>query len=358
MEQQPIINDQFIKIIDAAIAARASDILLSANLAPTIRVDGALQVLAGSTPLSIENMEQIVKSLLSESQYQKYTAELEIDFSFSHPKVRFRGNAFFQKGQSSISLRLIPKEIKNFRQLDLPPILEKIALSSYGFVVVTGPTGHGKSTTIASIMEYINNNRFKHIITIEDPIEFEFQNKKSIVAQREVGTDTHSFSRALKSILREDPDIIMLGEMRDLESIQSALTLAETGHLVLTTLHTNSSSETIDRIIDVFPPTQQRQVRQQLASILLGVFSQRLIPRASQPGMALAVEVMVTNPAIRSLIREGKIHQIDNAISTGASEGMIGLDKVLAELVSRGDITLDAALGWARDRNNLKSMIY
>ncbi|TSC93203.1 MAG: twitching motility protein [Candidatus Berkelbacteria bacterium Licking1014_7] len=353
-----IINEKLVQFIDEALRFQASDILLMTGVFPSIRINGNLRAISNTTALAQGEMDDILKSILSDETYQKFLKDKEADFSFSHPKVRFRGNAYMQRGKPAVSLRIIPRQIPNFQQLGLPPIVEKIASHSQGFVLVTGPTGHGKSTTLASIIEHINQNQASHIITIEDPVEFEFVNQKSIISQRQVGVDTESFSRALKSVLREDPNVILIGEMRDLESVKSALTIAETGHLVLSTLHTNSASQSIDRIIDIFPSGEQQQVRQQLASTLLGVFSQRLLPRASGKGRILASEVLITNSATRSLIREGKVHQIDNVISTSAAEGMINLDKVLAELVSQGEITLETALSWAVDANTVKQLVY
>lgn len=348
----------FLSFCDYAVDNNASDLIITANLPPMIRINGALQPIPNFPALPADSINLIIRSVLPPALYQRFINNWELDFSFSHPKTRFRANVYFQQGKIALALRLIPKKIRTFQELNLPPILERISLASQGFVIVTGPTGHGKSTTLSSMIDYINTNKRSHIITIEDPIEYEFEHKRSIVSQREVGTDTKSFNDALKSCLREDPNVILIGEMRDLESIKSGLTIAETGHLVLTTLHTNNSAQTVDRIIDIFPPEQQQQVRQQLSSVVLAVVSQRLIPKANGKGMAVAMEVMIANSAIRNLIREGKAHQIDNVISTSAEEGMISLDKVLAELVSQGDITLDSALTWSLNPKNLKTMIY
>ena len=235
------------------------------------------------------------------------------------------------------SFRFIPRQIRNLQDLNLPPILERFTQSTQGLVIIAGPTGHGKSTTLAALVELINESRSDHIITIEDPIEYVFEHKKSNISQREVGSDTNTFGRALRAALREDPNVILVGEMRDLETIEAALTIAETGHLVLTTLHTNSAAQTADRIINVFPPHQQEQIRMQLANVLIGIVSQRLLPRVAG-GRIVAAEILIANNAVRTMIREGKSHQVDNIISTSAAEGMIGLDKVLAELVSKGEI--------------------
>lgn len=257
----------------------------------------------------------------------------------------------------SASLRLIPKTIRTIKELGLPPILEKFTEHNQGFVILTGPTGSGKSTTLAAMIDKINTEKRKHIVTIEDPIEYVFEHKESLITQREVGSDTNSIARALRSSLREDPDVVLIGEMRDLETIEASLTLAETGHLVLATLHTNSAAQTADRIINVFPPHMQQQISSQLASVLLGVVSQRLIPKVAG-GRVLACEIMLANNAIKSLIREGKTYQIPNVIQTSASEGMITLDKVLAELVSKGDISLEDALNYANDPKSFKMMVY
>ena len=356
-EQSPSYQN-FLTYCDQAVNFKASDLLLTAGLSPTIRVNGALSALPNIKPLGSQEIAETVKAVLPARLYQKFVENWELDFSFTHPKTRFRANAYFQQGKVALALRLIPKEIRSFQQLGLPPILERISLAKQGFVIVVGPTGHGKSTTLASMIDCINTNRKNHIITIEDPIEYEFEHKKSIISQREVGTDTKGFDQALRSCLREDPNVILVGEMRDVESFKSALTIAETGHLVLSTLHTNNAAQTIDRIIDIFPSGQQQQIKQQLSSVLLAVLSQRLIPRTSGQGMVAAMEIMIANPAIKNLIREGKIHQIDNVISTSVEEGMISLDKVLAELVSQGEITLDSALSWSLDPKNLKMMVY
>lgn len=344
-------------LLDLAIEKGASDLHVTVGVPPSLRIDGKLLPLTDKDPTTPEVAERLLMSIMSAEQIERLHQRRELDFSFGYQKTRFRTNAFYQKGNIGAALRLIPVLIKSMEELGVPPILERFTEPSQGFVVITGPTGHGKSTTLASLIQTINAKRSDHIITIEDPIEYVFEHNKSIIVQREVGSDTNSFSRALRSALREDPNVILVGEMRDLETIEAALTLAETGHLVFTTLHTNSASQTADRIIDVFPPHQQQQVRMQLANVLLGVVSQRLLPRA-QGGRVLATEIMVANSAVRNTIREGKTHQLPNIIQTSASEGMIGLDKVLAELVSRGEITIDTALQWALDPKAFKMMVY
>lgn len=345
------------QILNYAIGKNASDIHFKVGVPPVIRIDGKLSTVEGMKALSSDECENYVKNLLNTEQFSRFQKNRELDFSFSFDGTRFRTNIYYERGNINASLRLIPAEIRTFNELGLPPILEKFTLANQGLVIITGPTGHGKSTTMAAMVDYINTNKSNHILTIEDPIEYTFKHKKSIISQREIGSDTKSFSEALRSSFREDPDVIMVGEMRDLETIDSALTLAETGHLVLTTLHTNSASQTADRIIDVFPPYQQAQIRSQLASVLVGVVSQRLIPRVNG-GRIVACEIMVANNAVKSILRDGKTHQLNNTIQTSASEGMISLDKVLAEYVNKGDITLDDALAWAMDQKEFKMMVY
>lgn len=343
-------------IMAEAVKRNASDIHITANVPVMLRIDGRLEPYQNE--LDAKHSETIVLSFMDDFQKERLKREKEVDFSFSYEKdVRFRVNVFYQRGDLSASMRLIPSKIKTFEELGLPPVIEKFTTPSQGFVIVTGPTGHGKSTSLASMVDHINHSRKEHVITIEDPIEYMFKNDKSVIEQREVYSDTRSFARALRSALREDPNVILIGEMRDLETISAALTLAETGHLVYTTLHTNDAAQTADRIIDVFPPHQQQQVRQQLANVLLGVVSQRLLPRSSG-GRIIACEILIANNAVRNIIREGKTHQLPNIIQTSVSEGMITLDKVLAELVSKGEISLDDALAWASDPKSFKMKVY
>ena len=345
------------KLLDLAIERKASDLHLTVGVPPTIRIDGQLIPAPGEPALGEEDVTKLIQSFMTPEQLERLKIRKELDFSFGYQDTRFRTNTYFQKGNLAASLRLIPKLIKSAQELGLPPILDKFTSPSQGFFIITGPTGHGKSTTLAAMINHINQVRSEHIVTIEDPIEYVFEHDKSIISQREVGSDTNSFAYALRSALREDPNIVLIGEMRDLETIEAALTLAETGHLVFTTLHTNSAAQTADRIIDVFPPHQQQQVRMQLASVLLGVMSQRLIPRTSG-GRVAACEIMVASSAVRATIREGKTHQLPNIIQTSAAEGMITLDKVLAELVSKGEISIDNALTWALDPKAFKMMVY
>lgn len=350
-------TSQMKQLLDYAIEKGSSDLHITVGVPPLIRIDGKLTPVADAAVVTPETAEQLLMSIMTAEQRERLNQRRELDFSFGYGKTRFRTNCFYQKGNIGAALRLIPMAIKTMADLGVPPILERFTEPSQGFVIITGPTGHGKSTTLAALVESINEKRAEHIITIEDPIEYVFEHKKSVIVQREVGSDTNSFSRALRSALREDPNVVLVGEMRDLETIEAALTLAETGHLVFTTLHTNSAAQTADRIIDVFPPHQQQQVRMQLANVLLGVVSQRLLPRV-QGGRVLATEIMIANSAVRNTIREGKTHQLPNIIQTSASEGMISLDKVLAELVSRGEITIDVALAWAIDPKAFKMMVY
>jgi twitching motility protein PilT len=350
-------NAEMVKYLDYGIESRASDLHLTVGLPATVRIDGRLLPIPDSPLLNDEKLKSYVASFTPESMAGKLEEQKEIDFSFGYKETRFRVNIYHQKGSLAVSLRLIPKKIRTIKELGLPPILEKFTEHSQGFVILAGPTGSGKSTTLASLIDQINETQRKHIITVEDPVEYLFEHKKSIMSQREIGPDTESFGRALRSVLREDPDVVLIGEMRDLETIEAALTIAETGHLVFTTLHTNSASQTADRIISVFPSHLRQQVSSQLASVLLGVVSQRLIPKING-GRVMAAEIMIANSAIKSLIREGKSYQIPNVIQTSAAEGMISLDKVLAEYVSRGDITLEDALTWADDPKSFKMMVY
>lgn len=335
----------------------ASDLHLSVGRYPTLRIDGRLNNLTKYPILTGETSKGLINVLLSDEQKEKLSKFKEIDFSYNFKeKARFRVNIFNQRGYLSAALRFFPSEIKTIKELNLPPIIERFASYSQGFFLVVGPSGHGKSTTLAALVDYINHNYTKHIITIEDPIEYIFQQDKSIVDQREIGSDTHSFKKALRSVFRQDPDIIMVGEMRDLETISTALTAAETGHLVLATLHTNNAAQTIDRIIDSFPAESKNQVRTQLASTLLGVVSQRLIPRING-GRVPAVEVMMINPAVRNLIREGKIYQIDLVIETSIEEGMITLNRSLADLVHKGEISLENAEIYSLNSSDLKMLL-
>jgi len=345
-------------IFQKTIQAGASDLHLMADEMPSIRVDGRLVKMQDEQVISAQENEAIIGATLRPEFAKKLKAEKESDFSFNFDGARVRANVYFERGQVAGSFRFISQRIRLFDELGLPPIIQEFSNREQGLLIITGPTGSGKSTTVAALVEHINQNLSRHIITVEDPVEYVFENKKSIISQRELNTDTISFGRALKSVLREDPDVVFVGEMRDVDTFEAALTIAETGHLVLTTLHTNDAAQTPDRIIDVFPKNQQEQVRQQVANILAGAISQRLIPRAAGKGRIVACEVLIANMAVRSIIREAKTHQLQSIIQTSASEGMITMDKVLAEYVSRGEITLEEALNWASDVKSFKQMVF
>ena len=335
----------------------ASDLHISVGRKPTIRIDGTLVEISDKKTLTPDNTRELSYSLLTEDQQKEFEREKEIDFSYTlKDKARFRVNVFYQRNYVSAALRLIPSKIKTIEELNLPPILHEFITPTQGFILVVGPTGHGKTTTLAAMVDEINNKRTEHIITIEDPIEYIFTQNRSIVDQREVGRDTHSFHRALYSSFREDPDVIMVGEMRDPETISTAITAAETGHLVFATLHTNNASQTIDRIIDSFPAAQQNQIRIQLAGTLLGVFSQRLIPRI-KGGRIPACEVMIANAAVKNLIRENKVHQVDLVIETHAEEGMISLNRYLANLVKGKEISMENAELYSLNPTELRMML-
>lgn len=335
----------------------ASDLHLVVGRYPTIRVDGRLIPLEQDGMLTPADTKAMGEVIINEESQKKLLDGGQADFSYSfEEKARFRVNAFFQQGNLSVAFRLIPREIRTLEQLGVPEVLYDFTKYSQGLVLIVGPVGHGKSTTLAAIINQINHNQEKHIITIEDPIEYIYEQDKCIINQREVFQDSKSFATALKAVFREDANVVLVGEMRDLETIGTAITAAETGHLIFATLHTNDSPQTIDRIIDVFPATQQNQVRMQLASSLLGVVSQRLIPKVDG-GRIPALEIMIKNHAIENLIREGKTYQIDNVIETGSDQGMITLDKSLAELVRRGLVGVDIAMGYAKDPKNFQNIL-
>jgi len=335
----------------------ASDLHLAVGRHPSLRIDGALIPLREEPVLIPEVAENLIFNLLTPEQKEKFLQEKEIDFSYSfEDKARLRVNVFNQRGYSAAALRVIPAQIKTIEELNLPPILHDFTKLSQGFILVVGPAGHGKSTTIAALLDEINHMRTEHIITVEDPIEYIFTQDKSIISQREVKIDTLNFHRGLRSLLRQDPDMIMIGEMRDRESIATAMTAAETGHLVFSTLHTNSASQTIDRIIDSFPAEQQSQVSSQLAATLVGIVSERLIPRIDG-GRMPACEVMFINPAIRNLIRERKAYQIDLVIETSAQEGMITLNRSLVELVQKNEISLENAELYSLNSSELRILL-
>jgi len=335
----------------------ASDLHLSVGKHPTVRIDGNLVPVSNESILTPEMTAGLISTLLTPEQEEKLIQEKEIDFAFSYEdKIRFRINVYFQRGYLSAALRLISTHIRTVEELNLPPILHEYSKYNQGFVLVVGPAGHGKTTTLAALIDEVNHKRMDHIITIEDPIEYTFIQDRALIDQREVGGDTLSFHRGLRSVLRQDPDVVMIGEMRDPESISIALTAAETGHLVFSTLHTNSSSQTIDRIIDSFPASQQNQVRSQLASTLLGIVSERLIPRISG-GRIPACEIMFANAAVKNLIREAKTYQIDLVIETSTQEGMSSLNRALIDLVRKREISLETAETYSLNPSELRQLL-
>ncbi len=340
------------------IARGGADLHITTNTPPQIRIDGKL-VSLDMPPLNPIETKQLCYSVLTETQKHKFEEENELDLSFGVKGLsRFRGNVFVQRGAVAGVFRTIPFKILTFEELGVPPVVRELALKPRGLVIVTGPTGSGKSTTLASIIDKINTDRHEHIVTIEDPIEYLHPHKNCLVNQREVGSDTKGFKQALKYVLRQDPDVVLVGEMRDLETIEAALTLAETGHLCFATLHTNSCVQTINRIVDVFPPYQQTQIRAQLSFVLEGVLSQTLIPKASGKGRVLALEVMIPNPAIRNLIREDKLHQIYSQMQVGQEKfGMQTMNQSLLSLYQRRLITLEDAFGRSTDPEELKQML-
>lgn len=334
---------EFEELIEKVMKESASDIHLSEGRYPTIRIAGFLIPLMDRKVLTAEDTAGFMNVILSPDNRALFQRTKEIDFSYEYKnEARFRGNGFFQQGAVSFALRLIPKKIKTFEELNLPQILETFCQKQQGFFLVVGPVGHGKTTTLASMIERINETRAEHIVTIEDPIEYIYEQKKSVIDQREVRIDTLDFSAALRSVFRQDVDVIMVGEMRGNETMATAVTAAETGHLVLSTLHTNNAAQTINRIIDSFPATQQDQIRIQLASTLTGIFSQRLIPRISG-GLVPAYELLIANAAVSNLIREKRVHEINTVIETGLEQGMIDMNRSLAELVRKGEITAENA---------------
>ena len=346
------------QLLKAMIEKGASDLHITTGTPPQLRIDGKLHPLK-MPPLSPQETKQLCYSVLTDAQKHRFEETNELDLSFSVQKLsRFRGNVFVQRGNVAGAFRAIPFKILSFDELNLPPVVGELARKPRGLILVTGPTGSGKSTTLASIVDRINTDRNEHIVTIEDPIEYLHPHKGCVVNQREVGADTHNFKNALKYILRQDPDVVLIGELRDLETIEAALTVAETGHLAFATLHTNSSVQTINRIVDVFPPYQQSQIRQQLSFVLEGVMCQTLIPRANGPGRVLAIECMVPNPAIRNLIREDKIHQLYSAMQVGQAKfGMQTMNQSLAGLVQRRLVSMDDAVGRSPDVDELKTLV-
>lgn len=334
-----------------------SDLHLVVGRYPTMRIDGKLFPLSKEEVLSPEDTKSFSEVLMGEDAKKRLVNDGQSDFSYNfEDKARFRTNVFFEKGNVSIAMRLIPSRVKNLEELNISESLYDFTKFPQGFFLITGPVGHGKSTTLASMIDYINHNEDKHIITIEDPIEYLYEQDRCIINQREVGQDCRSFDMALKSVFREDANVVLIGELRDLDTISTAITAAETGHLILGTLHTNDTSQTVDRLIDVFPAHQQNQIRLQLANVLIGVVSQRLIPKIGG-GRMPAVEIMIKNHAIGNLIRENKTYQIDNVIETSMKEGMISLDKSLANLVKKGLITNEDAITYGKNKEYLQVLI-
>jgi twitching motility protein PilT len=344
-------------LIEFIIAERASDLHFSVGSHPLIRVANALVPLIKKPILTDGDVAGFAKVLMRDDQYKRYLEFNEIDFSFeSSDGVRFRGNAFYQRGHMGIALRLIPNVIRDMHELNLPPILESFTQRPQGFFLCVGPVGQGKSTTLAAMVNTINKNRTEHIVTIEDPIEYVYVEEKALIDQREVGIDTKSFETALTAALRQDVDVILVGEMRNTETIAAAVTAAETGHLVYSTLHTNDAAQTINRIVDSFPAAQQAQVRVQLASSLIAIFSQRLIPHISG-GLVPAYELLINNSAVSNLIRENRIHEIPSVIETGLEQGMIDMNRSLARLVQSGDITVENAFAYAVNPKGLERLL-
>jgi twitching motility protein PilT len=346
------------ELLGKLLDANGSDLHLTAGTPPVVRVHGDLERLEDYPALTPRALQGMIYAILPQKMRERFEQELELDMSYSFPgRARFRVNVFMQRDAVGAVFRVIPFEIKAIEELGLPPVVADLARFPRGFVVVTGPTGSGKSTTLASMVDVVNTERAGHIMTVEDPIEFLHRHKTCIVNQREIGADTHGFGQALKHVLRQDPDVILVGEMRDLETIGTAITAAETGHLVFATLHTQDAPQTIDRIIDVFPPHQQQQVRVQLSTTLQGVVTQQLIPTADGLGRAVACEVMIATPAIRNLIREGKTHQIYSAMQAGGRFGMQTMDMSLAAHVKAGRVTQGMAFERCHDPEELQRLI-
>ncbi|NMA85866.1 MAG: type IV pilus twitching motility protein PilT [Tissierellia bacterium] len=349
---------ELFNLIDYAIENRASDIHFTVGVPPILRIDGALNYF-NEEKLNSEDIKKIVREILDREQFNELESKGEIDTSYSRPGVsRFRVNIYKQRGSYAIALRIIPFRIPTMQELGLPKVAEDLSRLPRGLILVTGPTGSGKSTTLASMINLINEERNCHILTLEDPIEYLHKHNRSMVNQREIGTDSNSFANALRAALRQDPDVILVGEMRDLETISIALTAAETGHLVLSTLHTVGAAKTIDRVVDVFPPYQQQQIRVQLASVLQAIISQQLLPKSNDKGRIAVFETMVATPAIRNLIREEKIHQIDTVIQTSRKQGMKTMDQALIELFQNGLISKEIVLSQAASQDIVKKYVF
>jgi twitching motility protein PilT len=357
MIEKKDLKKEIVGFIEEALRTDATDIHLAVGRPPILRIDSRLKPIAGQNHLTQEEVKDLAMSLLSQEQQEKFWAYKDIDLSFSYQEsARFRVNIYQQTEKMAVAMRLLPTKIRTLEQLNLPPILHQFIPITQGFFLVVGPSGHGKSTALAAMINEINHNREDHIITIEDPIEYLFTPEKCIIDQREIGTDAIDFHRALKSMLREDADVVMLGEMRDPETISAAITAAETGHLIFSTLHTNTAAQTIDRIIDSFPPHQQNQIKMQLSSTLLGILSRRLLPSV-KGGLINAVELLIVNSAVRNLIREGKIHQIDMVIETSTDIGMISLNRSLANLIKQGQVTYENAEIFSTNPSELRLLM-
>lgn len=345
-------------LLEEMVRRGASDLHLTAGEKPRFRVDGQLIEASDAPALGPEDTRRMAYELLTGEQRAAFEEDGEIDFSFGVEGLsRFRGNVFLQRGSVAAALRAVPFEIHGFEELGLPPVVARLAEEPRGLVLVTGPTGSGKSTTLAAMVDRVNRTRRGHVVTIEDPVEYVHAHRGCLVNQREVGTDTPSFAAALRHVLRQDPDVILIGEMRDLETVEAALTVAETGHLTLATLHTNSAAEAVSRVIDVFPAHQQSQARSQLASVLQGVVTQVLLPRAGAPGRVVACEVLVATPAIRNLVREDKTHQIYSLMQTGRQHGMQTLNDALRELWAAREVDLEDAMRVSHDPEELRGMV-
>lgn len=344
------------KLIDIIIKEGGSDLHLSEGRTPFIRVSGFLIPLVKEKVLTHENLQDFLSELIPAEDKQHFLNKHEVDFAYAHAKGRFRGNAFFHLGRISIALRLIPNRIRTLEELNLPQVLETFTKKQQGFFLCVGPAGQGKSTTLATMVDMINTERLEHIVTIEDPVEYIFEPKKAIIDQREISIDTEDFHTALRSVFRQDVDVVMIGEMRDPETISIAVTAAETGHLVLSTLHTNTAAQTIDRIIDSFPADQQSQIRLQLAGSLAGIFSQRLVPRVSG-GLIPVYELLINNSAIANIIRDKRTHEINTIIETGSGEGMIDLNRSLAGLVRAGEISVENAYLYSTNPKTLEKLL-
>lgn len=347
-------QEQIRSLLGFAVRNSASDIHLSEGYPPIVRIDGKLQPIKGKT-INKEDMEDVIVQILDDYQMDKLRKNLEIDFGYSVPGLaNFRANAFYKLGGYGLAFRIIPDHIRSLSELGMPESVAKLAREMEGLILVTGPTGHGKSTTLAAMIDLINEERRSHIITIEDPIEYTHKPKNCLIQQRELGQHTNSFAAALKSSLREDPDVILVGEMRDLETISLALTAAETGHLVLSTLHTRNAPDTINRIIDVFPANQQGQILAQISSSLLAVISQRLLPDAAGTGRVAAIEIMMANSAVRNMIREKKVHQIPSVMQSASNIGMQTMDDSLLQLLKKARISREIAFKYAKQPDRIK----